>query len=138
MDAGSGGRNGTSRSGAPSVVRAPDTVHPTPQSPIDKTIGVWRPPAGLEQALLWPGIAPHSEGVRFPPEHSETGTNPKRFAGLPVTGIYDVLVPTMTVFPAKVRSTWAALLVFGLRVTGYPIDVWPTLLKCWLKGLGPT
>ena len=48
----------------------------------------------------------------LPPEHSETATNPRRFAGLPVTGIYNVSTPTITVFPAKGHGNGAAVLVF--------------------------
>lgn len=93
-------------SGVPSAERA------STQAPITKTVGVWRPPAGLRQLPLWPGPPPHSEDIILPPERSETGTNPNRFAGLPVTGIYDVSTPTMTIFPAKVRGKRSAVLVF--------------------------
>jgi acetyl esterase/lipase len=50
--------------------------------------------------------------VRLPPEHSETRINPRRFAGLPVTGIYNVTTPTMTIFPARGPGNGAAMLVF--------------------------
>jgi acetyl esterase/lipase len=61
---------------------------------------------------IWPGAAPDTDGVKLPPEHSETGTNPNRFAGRPVTGLYDVSVPTMTVFAPKAPNTGAAMVVF--------------------------
>jgi acetyl esterase/lipase len=75
-------------------------------------IGVWRPPAGLRQLPLWPGAAPDMAGVNLPPERSETRTNPSRFAGRPVTAIYDVAAPTMTIFPARAPANGAAMLVF--------------------------
>lgn len=77
-----------------------------------KTIGVWQPPAGLKQVPIWPNGAPDMDGRKLPPEHAETGTNPRRFAGLPVTGIYFVSTPTITIFPAKVPGKGAAILVF--------------------------
>src|SRR3546814_13796125 len=55
----------------------------------------------LQQTPLWPRAAPNMEDVKLPPEYSETATNPKRFAGRPVTGVFNVTVPTLTVFPAK-------------------------------------
>jgi acetyl esterase/lipase len=75
-------------------------------------VGVWRPPAGLTQVPLWPGSPPNAADVVGPAEHSETSTNPKRFAGLPVTGVFDVSTPTMTVYPAKGVASGAAVLVF--------------------------
>src|SRR3546814_14894978 len=58
--------------------------------------GVWQPPAGHQQTPLWPRAAPNMEDVKLPPEYSETATNPKRFAGRPVTGVFNVTVPTLT------------------------------------------
>src|SRR3546814_13192444 len=52
--------------------------------------GVWQPPAGHQQTPLWPRAAPNMEDVKLPPEYSETATNPKRFAGRPVTGVFNV------------------------------------------------
>jgi len=129
----------TTRSAKSSVARAADTVQAKSQPPINKTIGEWSPRSGLEQVPLWPGAPPHSDGVRMPPEHSETGTNPKRFAGLPVTGIYDVSVPTMTVFPAKVRGTGAAVLIFpGGGFQQLAIDLEGTEACDWMTALGVT
>src|SRR3546814_3995997 len=66
----------------------------------------------LQQTPLWPRAAPNMEDVKLPPEYSETATNPKRFAGRPVTGVFNVTVPTLTVFPAKQPGNGAAMLVF--------------------------
>lgn len=85
---------------------------PGPAKAGAKTIGVWQPPAGLRQLKIWPGAAPDMADVKLPPERSETGINPRRFAGLPVTGIYDVATPTMTIFPAKAPGNGSAVLVF--------------------------
>lgn len=75
-------------------------------------IGVWQPPAGLRQVPIWSDGPPDMQAFKRPAEHSETGTNPSRFAGLPVTGIYDVSTPTVTVFPARGQARRSAVLVF--------------------------
>lgn len=98
---------------------------------------VWRPPSGLKQVPIWPGRPPDMEDVKLPPEHSETGTNPKRFAGLPVTGIYDVSTPTMTVFPAKGRPRGAAMVVFpGGGFQQLAIDLEGTEACDWITARG--
>ncbi|MEO7826236.1 MAG: alpha/beta hydrolase [Allosphingosinicella sp.] len=72
-----------------------------------------------------------------PAEHSETGTNPSRFAGLPVTGIYDVSTPTMTVFPARGPARRAAMLVFpGGGFKQLAIDLEGTEACDWLTARG--
>lgn len=106
---------------------------------IAKTIGVWRPPVGFRQEPLWPGAPPHSEDVRLPPERSETGTNPRRFAGRPVTGVYDVSVPTMTVFPPRAPGKRAAVLVFpGGGFQQLAIDLEGTEACDWMTARGVT
>jgi acetyl esterase/lipase len=93
-------------------IHASGTVPPRPARARASTLGVWQPPAGLNQSPIWPEAAPDMADVKLPPEHSETGTNPRRFAGLPVTGVYDVTTPTMTIFPARAPANGAAVLVF--------------------------
>lgn len=83
-----------------------------PPPPAATMAGAWQPPAGLKQVPLWPHGAPDMAGLHQPPEHSETSTNPTRFGGRPVTGVFDVSVPTLTVFPARGRPTGAAMVVF--------------------------
>jgi acetyl esterase/lipase len=105
------------RASAGSEARAPAvqaaTPAPSPQPAADgATIGVWNPPPGLKQVPLWPAGAPDMEDVKPAAEYSRTGTNPKRFAGLPVTGVYNVATPTMTIFPPKGTGKRAAVLVF--------------------------
>lgn len=101
--------------------------------------GVWQPPAGYQQTPLWPGAAPNMEDVKLPPEYSETGTNPKRFAGLPVTGVFNVTVPTLTVFPAKQPGNGAAMLVFpGGGFAKLAIDLEGSEVCDWLSSRGTT
>ncbi|MEA3009959.1 MAG: hypothetical protein QOJ91_1651 [Sphingomonadales bacterium] len=95
--------------GAEAVQAGGQAAEPRSKAPV---IGTWRPPHGLRQIPIWPGGPPDMEGFKRPAEHSETGTNPKRFAGLPVTGVYDVSAPTLTVFPARGPNRRAAVLVF--------------------------
>jgi acetyl esterase/lipase len=102
-------------------------------------VGVWAPPAGLEQLPLWPTGAPDMEDVKLPPESARTGTNPLRFGGLPVTGVYDVSTPTMTVFPPKAPGNGAAMLVFpGGGFQQLAIDLEGTEACDWITPKGLT
>ena len=74
--------------------------------------GVWQPPKGLTQIPLWPGSPPNAEDVRRPPEHAESSVTPNRFEGRPVTGVFDVTRPTLTVYLARRPGKGAAVLVF--------------------------
>jgi acetyl esterase/lipase len=101
------------------------------------TIGVWQPPSGLKQIPIWSGGAPDMEGVKIPPEYSRTGTNPNRFAGLPVTGIFNVSTPTLTVFPIEGPSSGAAMLVFpGGGFQQLAIDLEGSEACDWLTARG--
>lgn len=107
------------------------------ERPAGPVIGVWRPPAGVRQVPIWSDGAPDMEAVKRPPEHSETGTNPNRFAGLPVTGIYDVSAPTLTVFPARGPVRRAAVLVFpGGGFKQIAIDLEGTEACDWISARG--
>lgn len=102
-----------------------------------KTIGQWSPPAGLTQQPLWPGTPPDQPTAKLPPEHSETGINPKRFAGLPVTGIYNVSAPTLTIFPAKGQPNRAAVVVYpGGGFQQLAIDLEGSEACDWLNARG--
>ncbi|MFM5916433.1 MAG: alpha/beta hydrolase [Novosphingobium sp.] len=99
--------------------------------------GAWVAPNGLIQIPLWPGTPPDTPSGPLPKETTQTGTNPKRFAGLPVTGVYDVTLPTMTVFPAKGKPTGAAMLVFpGGGFMQLAIDLEGTEACDWMTAKG--
>lgn len=99
--------------------------------------GVWQAPPGVQQLPLWPGTAPDMGDVDIPPEYSETATNPDRFAGRPVTGVFNVSVPTMTVFPAKTAGNGTAMLVFpGGGFQKLAIDLEGTEVCDWLTSRG--
>jgi acetyl esterase/lipase len=111
--------------------RPGDAAAPAPK------IGRWSPPNGLVQQPLWPGAPPDQPRARQAPEHSETGVNPKRFAGLPVTGIYDVSMPTLTVFPAPGKPNGAAVVVFpGGGFQQLAIDLEGSEACDWLNARG--
>lgn len=113
-------------------------VPQTKAAPVQASAGgSWQPPGGLKQMLLWPGTPPDIAAGPLPAETTKTGTNPKRFAGLPVTGVYDVTVPTMTVFPAKGKPTGAAMLVFpGGGFMQLAIDLEGTEACDWMTAKG--
>lgn len=101
--------------------------------------GAWQPPPGHRQTPLWPGTAPNMENVNILPEYSETSTNPRRFAGLPVTGVFNVAVPTLTVFTPKKSSNGVAILVFpGGGFAKLAIDLEGSEVCDWLSSRGTT
>jgi acetyl esterase/lipase len=63
--------------------------------------------------------------------------NPRRFAGRPVTGIYDVSVPTLTVFPARSKPNGSAVVVFpGGGFQQLAIDLEGSEACDWLTARG--
>jgi acetyl esterase/lipase len=97
------------------------------------------PPTEQLQIALWPNGAPDMQGVSQPPESLEVSTNPKRFAGLPVTGVKNVSEPTMTVYRPKGRNTGTALIVFpGGGFEELAIDLEGTEVCDWITAKGVT
>jgi acetyl esterase/lipase len=97
------------------------------------------PPTEQLQIALWPKGAPDMQGVSQPPESLEVSTNPKRFAGLPVTGVKNVREPTMTVYRPKGRNTGTALIVFpGGGFEELAIDLEGTEVCDWITAKGVT
>jgi len=104
---------------------------------VGETIGIWKPPPGVEELALWPGRPPDMEGAAKAAEFSKTGTNPSRFAGLPVTGVYNVSTPTMAIFRPKGPSRRAAILVFpGGGFQQLAIDLEGTDACDWITARG--
>lgn len=106
-------------------------------SPAVKTLGVWQPPAGTKQVPLWPHGAPDMKDFPLPPEYSDSSTNPKRFEGRPVTGVFNVSAPTLTFFPPKRPGNGAAMVVFpggGFQVLA--IDLEGTEICDWMTAKG--
>jgi acetyl esterase/lipase len=75
-------------------------------------VGAWQAPAGLEQLPIWPHAAPDPEETTRKPESELTRRSPEALAGDISQGVFDVGVPTMTIYPPKGRNTGAAVVVF--------------------------
>lgn len=118
-------------------VRAPPPAAAAGPRTIASAIGVWQPPIGGTQVPLWPARAPDTPAGTPRPERSQASVNPTRFDGRPVTGVFDVSVPTMTVFPARTHATGAAVLVFpGGGFERLAIDLEGTEACDWLTARG--
>lgn len=99
----------------------------------------WQAPDGLKQVPIWPEGAPDMADFPDTPESTKTGTNPKRFAGKPVTGVRNVSTPTMTIFPPKGGNSGAAIVVFpggGFQILA--IDLEGTEICDWATANGVT
>ena len=92
------------------MLASPATPLPPPGGQVQR-VGVWQPPAGLEQVPIWPGAAPDMADVSWPAESVLTADTPEALAGRTSQAVFDVSVPTMTVFPPKGRNTGAAVIV---------------------------
>jgi acetyl esterase/lipase len=100
---------------------------------------VWQPSAGHTQIPIWPGPPPDAQQLPGP-EYAVAGTSKKeQLAGKPVTGIYRVSQPTMTVYAPKGKNTGAAVVVFpGGGFELLAIDLEGTEVCDWLTSQGVT
>jgi len=97
---------------------------------------VWQPSAGHTQIPVWPGTPPHDQPAPGP-EYALTGR--KLIGGRPVTAVFNVTRPTMTVYAPSGKSTGAAVVVFpGGGFEGLAIDLEGTDACTWLTSLGIT
>lgn len=96
----------------------------------------WQPPAGHTQIPIWPG-APRDALPTLGPEYSLTGH--KLIGGRPVTAVFNVSQPTMTVFAPSGKTTHVAVVVFpGGGFVGLAIDLEGTDACNWLTSIGIT
>jgi acetyl esterase/lipase len=125
-----------------SLASIASTNSPSHQQQADvRTVGVWKPPSGQQQISIWPGAIPDATHDAKPEATVSGG------------GIFDVSVPTMTLFPPKGRNTSVAVVVFpgggyqALAMSGEGTDIceWLTshgmtcvLLKYRVPDSGPT
>lgn len=115
---------------------------PTPAVAVEEAgtrIGVWRQPEGLVQSPIWPGVAPDMAGVSQPPESVLTKDTPEAIGGTTSQAVFDVSVPTMTIFPPKGPNTGAAVVVFpggGFKVLAVTIE--GTEICDWITSKGMT
>lgn len=97
------------------------TTMPRPEAPVAKpiaansdsrTVRVWQPPRGLTQEAIWPHGAPDMGGDAGTPESVLTASTPLAIGGATSDAVFDVTVPTMTIFPPRGRNTGAVIVVF--------------------------
>jgi acetyl esterase/lipase len=100
---------------------------------------VWQPSSGHTQIPIWPGAPPDAQHLPGP-EYAVTRTSNKpQFAGQPVTGVYNVSQPTVTLYPPKGKNTGAAVVVFpGGGFEELAIDLEGTEACDWLTSKGIT
>jgi len=100
---------------------------------------VWQPSPGHTQIPIWPGTPPDVQKLPGT-EYALTKSNDRpQFAGKPVTGVYNVSRPTMTVYAPSGKNTGAAVVVFpggGFQVLA--IDLEGTEACRWLTSNGIT
>lgn len=120
------------------VLTAPAQTGPQKHPDAGK-VSIWQPPSGLKQIPIWPDGAPEMEGLSQPLERVETTKAPDLVGGRPYIVAYDVTSPTMTIFPAKGRSTGASMVVFpggGFKLLA--MDLEGTEICDWLSAKGIT
>ena len=97
---------------------------------------VWQPARDLTQRPLWPAAAPNTPRGALPAKQVETGEAPD---GGPSEAVWNVSVPTMTVFPPKGTNTGAAVLVFpGGGFKAVVISLEGTEICDWITAHGMT
>jgi acetyl esterase/lipase len=131
-----GGQAACADSKAPA---APPPEKPAAKRPPVTTVRVWQPPAGLTQTPIWPGRAPDMPDAPAKPESVLLAHTPEALSGDTSEAVFDVSVPTMTVYPPKGRNTGAAMVVFpggGFRALAITLE--GTEICDWLTARGIT
>ncbi|HVI59842.1 MAG TPA: alpha/beta hydrolase [Luteimonas sp.] len=102
-------------------------------------VGEWQAPSGLRQIPIWPHAAPDAAETTRKPESVLTRRTPQALNGDVSQGVYDVSVPTMTVYPPKGRNTGAAVVVFpGGGFVMLAITLEGTEICDWIASRGIT
>ena len=97
----------------------------------------WQPSPGHTQLPVWPDTVPDAQPVAGP-EMTKTDSN-FLVAGRRVIGVYNVTLPTMTVYAPNEKSTGVAVVVFpGGGFQGLAIDLEGTEVCDWLTSGGTT
>lgn len=103
-----------------------------------RAVGPWNAPAGLPQVPIWPRTPPDDDPSARP-ESVMTARTPEALEGGRSQAVFDVTRPTMTVFPARGRSTRAAIVVFpGGGFNAVVITSEGTEICRWLTERGVT
>ncbi|TMN24326.1 alpha/beta hydrolase [Pseudoxanthomonas sp. X-1] len=102
-------------------------------------VGVWQAPDGKTQLPIWPHAAPDPEETTRKPERVRTSVTPDALGGDVSQGVFDVSVPTMTVYPPKGHNTGAAVVVFpGGGFVMLAITLEGTEICDWITSRGMT
>jgi acetyl esterase/lipase len=104
---------------------------------INLQAGTWEPSPAHQQIPIWPeGKMPDA----LPVTKSESvTTSTKLIAGKPVTFVWDVSQPTITIFSPTAKNTGAAVIVFpGGGFHGLAMDLEGTEICEWLASHGIT
>jgi acetyl esterase/lipase len=101
--------------------------------------GVWHAPSGLKQIPIWPNEAPDMDGVVQPAESVLTVDAPEALDGDTSQAVFDVTVPTITVFPPKGANSGAVIVVFpGGGYKAVAITLEGTEICNWIASKGIT
>ncbi len=121
----------------PTAAAAAHTASPQPAE--SREARVWEAPSGLRQRPIWPGTAPGMDATSQPPESVLSKFTPEALHGDRSEAVFDVSTPTMTVYPARGRSTRAAIVVFpGGGFMALAITLEGTEVCEWLADRGIT
>lgn len=102
-------------------------------------VGVWQAPDGKTQLPIWPHAAPDPGETTRKPERVRTSVTPDALGGDVSQGVFDVSVPTMTVYPPKGHNTGAAVVVFpGGGFVMLAITLEGTEICDWITSRGMT
>ena len=104
-----------------------------------RATGVWQAPHGLVQTPIWPGDTPNIGNAAATPESVLTAYTPEALEGNTSQAVFDVSVPTMTVFPPQGRNAHAAVVVFpggGFRAVVLTVE--GTEICRWITAHGLT
>lgn len=104
---------------------------------INAKADVWQPSAEYKQIPLWPAGKMPDPLPNSKPESIAISDN--LIAGKPITDVFDVTQPTITIYPPKINNTGAAVVVFpGGGFHGLAIDLEGTEICEWLASQGIT
>ena len=125
--------------------RDPQSVRRTSPVPVARpqsdvtTVRLWRAPPGLAQYPIWPHEAPDGRGAAGKAERVLVAQTPAALRGRTSEAVFDVSVPTMTVFPPRGRNTGAAIVVFpGGGFKAVVITAEGTEICDWIAARGIT
>lgn len=103
---------------------------------------VWQPPPGHPQIPIWPGTTAGAIPDAAPvlgPERVELSKPNELIGGKRTTGVYNVTIPTMTIYSPTGHNTGAAIVVFpGGGYMMLAIDLEGTEVCDWLVPRGIT